>query len=188
MHPFLHSSADYGSLTHCTSIWWNTTSSVGARSYTELNYISNWRKQLKAPLTHLLIVVTMEQNRSRSTEDPTLIFRVAVRALSVGPKPITLVLMMINSYSYCSNDLVFNKFQIFNQDLSRCLASIKDSRSSFEASTCWFKSSRFKDSIKYSKESSSWITFGSSLLGEENFQKKIFEKTCVMFVSVKDCF
>ena len=46
------------------------------------------------------------------------------------------VLMMINSCSYSTNDLVFNKFQIFNQDISLHLASIKDSKSSFEASTC----------------------------------------------------
>ena len=50
-------------------------------------------------------------------------------------RPITLILMMINSCSYNTNDLVFIKFQIFNQDLSRCLASIKDSKSSFKAST-----------------------------------------------------
>ena len=59
-------------------------------------------------------------------------------------RPITLVLMMINSYSYNTNDLVFIKFQIFNQHLSRCLTSIKDSKSTFETSKCWFKSSRFK--------------------------------------------
>ena len=48
---------------------------------------------------------------------------------------ITLVLMMINSCSYSTNDLVFIKFQIFDQDLSRYLASTKDSKSSFGAST-----------------------------------------------------
>ena len=37
--------------------------------------------------------------------------------------PITLALMMINSYSYSTNDLVFIKFEIFNQDFSWCLAS-----------------------------------------------------------------
>ena len=31
----------------------------------------------------------------------------------LAQRPITLVLMMINSYSYNTNDLVFNKFQIF---------------------------------------------------------------------------
>jgi len=41
--------------------------------------------------------------------------------------------MMINSCSYSNNDHVFIKFQIFNQDLSRCLASANDSKLSFEA-------------------------------------------------------
>jgi len=54
----------------------------------------------------------------------------------LAQRPITLVLMMINSYSYSTNDLVFNKFQIFDQDLSRCLALTKDAKSSFETSTC----------------------------------------------------
>ena len=49
---------------------------------------------------------------------------------------ITLILMMINSYNYSTNDLTFIKFQMFNQDLSQCLASTKDSKSSFEARTC----------------------------------------------------
>jgi len=40
------------------------------------------------------------------------------RTCVLAQKPITLVLMMINSYSYSTNDLVFIKFQIFNQDLS----------------------------------------------------------------------
>ena len=43
--------------------------------------------------------------------------------LMLAQRPITLVLMMINSCSYSTNDLVFNKFQIFDQDLSQCLAS-----------------------------------------------------------------
>ena len=43
-------------------------------------------------------------------------------------KPINLILMMINSCSYNTNDLVFNKFQIIDQDLSRCLTSTKDSK------------------------------------------------------------
>ena len=42
---------------------------------------------------------------------------------------------MINSCSYSTNDLVFNWSQICDQDLSRCLASTKDLKSSFEAST-----------------------------------------------------
>ena len=35
----------------------------------------------------------------------------------LAQKQITLVLMMINSYSYNTNDLVFNNFQIFDQIL-----------------------------------------------------------------------
>jgi len=42
---------------------------------------------------------------------------------------------MINSCCYSTNGLVLFKFQIFNQDLSWCLASIKDSKSSFEANS-----------------------------------------------------
>ena len=53
----------------------------------------------------------------------------------LAQRPITLVLMMINSCSYGTNDLVFNQFQICDQDLSRCVASTKDLKSSFGAST-----------------------------------------------------
>jgi len=56
--------------------------------------------------------------------------------LLLAQRPITLVLMMINSCSYYTNDLVFILFQIFDQDLSRCLALTKDSTSNFEAGTC----------------------------------------------------
>ena len=52
---------------------------------------------------------------------------------------VTLVLMMINSYIYSTNDLMLFKFQIFNQDLSWCLVSTKDSKSSFEASCSHFE-------------------------------------------------
>ena len=62
-----------------------------------------------------------------------IILRIMVKLLA--QRPITLVLM-INSCSYSINDLVFIKFQIFNQDLSRFLSSIKNSKSSFEANTC----------------------------------------------------
>ena len=61
------------------------------------------------------------------------------RSANCWPKlqrPVTLVLMIINSCSYSTNDLVFIKFQIFDQDLNRCLASTKDSKSSFETITC----------------------------------------------------
>ena len=63
-------------------------------------------------------------------------FVIIKRGRLLAQRPITLVLMMINSCSYNANDLVLIKFQIFDQDLSRCLASMKDSKSSFEASTC----------------------------------------------------
>jgi len=36
------------------------------------------------------------------------------------------------------------KFQIFNQDISRYLISTKDSKSSFKATMCSFRSSLFK--------------------------------------------
>ena len=54
-------------------------------------------------------------------------------AFLLARRPITLVLMMINSCSYSTNDLVFNKCQIHDQDLSRCGASTKDLKSSFGA-------------------------------------------------------
>ena len=56
-------------------------------------------------------------------------------AAVLAQRPITLVLMMSNSCSYSTNDFVFNYSQIFDQDLSKCLASTKDSKSSFGAST-----------------------------------------------------
>ena len=58
-----------------------------------------------------------------------------MKGFLLAQRPITLILMMINSCSYSINDIVFNKFQIFNQDLSQCLALTKGSKSSFEAST-----------------------------------------------------
>ena len=69
--------------------------------------------------------------------------------------PITLVLMMINSCSYSTNDLVFNYWQIHDQDLSRCVASTKDLKSSFGASTVWFKSLCIKTTSCTQEESSS---------------------------------
>ena len=84
---------------------------------------------------------------------------------------------MINSCNYSTNDLVFIKFQIFNQDLSRCLASIKDSKSSFEASLVDSRARASRSHQVLKKESDSWIKFGSSRDGEEDFQEKIFKKT-----------
>jgi len=37
-------------------------------------------------------------------------------------------------------------------------------------------------------ESNLWIKFGPSRNGEEDFQEKIFKKTCVIFVSFKFLF
>jgi len=37
----------------------------------------------------------------------------AIKVWMLAQRPITLVLMIINSCSYNTNDLVFNKFQIF---------------------------------------------------------------------------
>ena len=54
----------------------------------------------------------------------------------LAQRPIALGLMMINPCSYSTNDLVLIQFQIFDQDLSRCLASTKDSKSNFAVSTC----------------------------------------------------
>ena len=46
-----------------------------------------------------------------------------------------------------------------------------------------------QDLIKYSREVYLIeLRFGPSQEGEEDFQKKIFVKTCVMFVSVKILF
>ena len=55
----------------------------------------------------------------------------------LAQRSIALVLMMINSYSYSTNDLVFIQSQICDQDLSRCVASTKDLKSSFGAYTVW---------------------------------------------------
>jgi len=66
------------------------------------------------------------------------------KGILLAQKPIILVLIMINLCNYSSNDLVLIKFPIFKQDFGRCLASTKNSKSSSKASTCWFKSSRFK--------------------------------------------
>ena len=73
----------------------------------------------------------------------------------LAQRPIALILMMINLCSYCTNDLVFNESQICDQNFSRYLASTKDLKSSFGASTCWFKRSRIKIASITQEESSS---------------------------------
>ena len=87
----------------------------------------------------------------------------------LAQRPITLVLMMINSSSYSTNDLVFIKIQIFNQDLSRYLDSTKNSKSSFEAITC---DSRSHQVLK--EESSSWIkSRWRGRFSKEDFQEDL---------------
>jgi len=100
------------------------------------------------------------------------------------------VLMMINSCSYSTNDLVFNYSQICDQDLSRCLASTKDLKSSFETSTCWFKSLCIKTTSSTQEESSS-LDQG---LDQVKKEKKIFkwrpsrEDLCLGLFLVRFCF
>ena len=89
--------------------------------------------------------------------------------------------MMINSCSYRTNDLVLIKFQIFNQDLSQCLASTKDSKSILKLARVdsIARASRSHQVLK--EESSSWIKFGPSRDREEGFQEKISRRleTCL---------
>ena len=72
---------------------------------------------------------------------------------------------------------MFIKFQIFNQDLSRCLASTNNSKSSFEVITVDPRARASRPHQVLKEESNSWIKFGSSQDGEEDFQEKIFKKT-----------
>ena len=94
---------------------------------------------------------------------------------------IALVLMMINSCSYSTNDLVFIYSQIFDQDLSRCLASTKDSTSSLELPRVdsRTRTSRLHQVLKRSL--AHWIKVWTSQEGEEDLQEKTFKKTCVGF-------
>ena len=115
--------------------------------------------------------------------------RVSCKRSLLAQRPITLVLMMINSCSYSTNNLVFNQYQIFDQDLSWCLASTKDLKSKFQRQHVLIQELAHQDCIKYSRgvqliES----RFGPSQEGEEDFQEKIFKKPCVMVVSIKILF
>ena len=67
--------------------------------------------------------------------------------------------MMINLYNYSTNDLVFIKFQIFNQDPSRCLLQQKIRSQVLKLSHVDSKLA-LQDRIKYSKKS---LAHGSSL-------------------------
>jgi len=80
-----------------------------------------------------VIVCMCMKNRTTTYKDCTYnnIYHVSGECsiqLLLAQRPITIILLMINSYSYSTNDLIFNKFQIFDQDFSRCLASTKDSK------------------------------------------------------------
>ena len=80
-------------------------------------------------------------------------------------------------------------FRYFNQDFSRCFASTKNLKSSFEVSTCWFKSLRFKIASSTQDECSSLDQDLYQVKKEKKiFKEKISKKTCVMFVSVKILF
>ena len=92
--------------------------------------------------------------------------------------PITLVLMMINSCSYSTIYLVFILSQICDQDLSRCLASIKDLSQVL-------KLARF-DSRAYASRPHQvlkrslalwWIVFGPSQEDEKTSSEALQEKT-----------
>ena len=100
----------------------------------------------------------------------------------LAQKSSTLVLMM-NSCSYSTNDLVLIQFQIFDcVQLQRKIRSQVLKLARIDLRT---HASRSHQGLK--EESSSWIKFGPSQDGEEVFQEKIF-KTCVIFVSVKILF
>ena len=99
------------------------------------------------------------------------------RGRLLAQRSITLVLMITNSCSYSTSDLVFIYSQIFDQDLSRCLASTKDSKSSFRVSTYWFKSSHVKIASNTRLESSSF----RSCLDQDGLEK-FYKKTLVCLV------
>jgi len=98
--------------------------------------------------------------------------------------------MMINSCSYSTNDLMFTKSRICDQDLSRCLASTKDLKSSFGGSTCWFKSLCIKTTSSTQEESNSL----DYVLDQVKKEKKIFkwrssrEDLCLGLFLVRFCF
>ena len=67
---------------------------------------------------------------------------------------------------------------VIDQGLSKCLASTKDSKSSFEANICWFKRSRVK--ITSSTQDGVKL-FGSSRLRDED-QREDFNLGLFSFV------
>ena len=89
--------------------------------------------------------------------------------------------MMINSSSYSTNDLVFNKFQMCDQDLRKYLASsqgLKVARVDSRA-----RALRSHQVLK--RILARWIKIWTKSRRRRRFSKEDFKKTCVMFVSVK---
>ena len=81
------------------------------------------------------------------------------KAILLAQRSTTLDLMMINSCSYSTNDLVLFKLQVSIKILVWCLAFSKDSKSRFNANTCWFKSS----SIKITFSTQEWVKLNMNL-------------------------
>ena len=82
--------------------------------------------------------------------------------------------MMINSCGYSTNDLVFIYFQICDQDLSRCLASTKDSKSVLELTRDDSKAHASRSHLVVRWSQAQRIVFGSSHLGEEDLQEDLY--------------
>ena len=99
-------------------------------------------------------------------------FVIIKRGRLLAQRPITLVLMMINSCSYNINDLVLIKFQILNQDLSRCLALTRDSNQVLKLAYIDSRAFALRSHQALKEKSSSWIKFGSRQDGVKDFQEK----------------
>ena len=76
----------------------------------------------------------------------------------------------------------------FDQDLSRCLASTKDSKSRFRAARVdsRARTSRLHQVLK--RNLTRWIKIWIKSRRRRRFSRENFQKTCVKFVSVKICF
>ena len=89
----------------------------------------------------------------------------------LAQRPITLVLMMINSCSYGT------KFQICDQDLSRCVVSTKDFKSSFGVARADSRACASRPHQVLKRSLAHWIIFGPSQEGEEASSEDLQEKT-----------
>ena len=110
------------------------------------------------PRPQFMVSITDVRNRPQGVQEVVL-----------AQGSITLVLIMINSCSYCTNDLVFNKFQIFDHDLSRCLALTKYSKSNLKLARV---DSRAHASRSHTQEKFSSLDQG---LDQVKKKKKIFK-------------